>query len=271
MLAGSAREAPGRRASSPCSPTWGWRSEARRELERIRADGIDARQHGLWLGTLTFVADACAALGDTEARGRRLPRARARTRGTNVQIGHLVACHGSADRYLGMLAATLGDWARAEEHFQAALDLNERLGARTWLAHTLLEHARMLLARRAGNDRERAASPARPGGSAGQELGLASVLAKVSALGTAVTTPAVLPDGLTSREVEILRPRGARPVESRDRERALHQRAHRRQPRSQHPPQDGLCQPHRGRGVRAPARARHAVAEGFTIGRCRST
>ena len=29
--------------------------------------------------------------------------------GGNVMIGHLVACYGAADRYLGMLAATLGD------------------------------------------------------------------------------------------------------------------------------------------------------------------
>ena len=65
-------------------------------------------------------------------------------------IGHLVACHGAADRYLGMLAATLGEWERAEEHFERAMELNRRMGAATWLAHTAYEHARMLLARGPG-------------------------------------------------------------------------------------------------------------------------
>ena len=57
-------------------------------------------------------------------------------------IGHLVSCYGAADRYLGMLAATLGEWDRAEEHFERAIELNRRMGAGTWLAHTAYEYAR---------------------------------------------------------------------------------------------------------------------------------
>ena len=34
-------------------------------------------------------------------------------------IGHVVACYGAADRYLGMLAATLGEWDRAERALRA--------------------------------------------------------------------------------------------------------------------------------------------------------
>lgn len=181
----------------------GMEREARRELARVRADGIDARQHGLWLGTLTYLADACCALGDGETAAAVYPGL-APYAGTNVQIGHLVACLGSADRHLGMLATTLGEWTRAEEHFEAALALNERIGARTWVAHTLVEHARMLLARRAGDDRERAAALLGRAAQLGREHGLAAVVAKIAALGAAVTTPAALPDGLTSREVEIL-------------------------------------------------------------------
>ena len=45
-----------------------------------------------------------------------------------------------------MLAATLGEWERAEEHFERALELNRRMGARTWLAHTEYQYARTLLA-----------------------------------------------------------------------------------------------------------------------------
>ena len=68
--------------------------------------------------------------------------------GTVVVVGYGVACYGAADRYLGMLAATLGDWAVAEARFEAALDLNRRMGAPTWLAHTAYEYGRMLHAPR---------------------------------------------------------------------------------------------------------------------------
>ena len=54
----------------------------------------------------------------------------------NVMIGHLVACYGAADRYLGKLAAILGEWERAEEHFEPAIALNRKMEMRTWLAHT---------------------------------------------------------------------------------------------------------------------------------------
>ena len=38
--------------------------------------------------------------------------------GANVMIGHLVGYYGAADRYLGMLAATLGEYATAERAFR---------------------------------------------------------------------------------------------------------------------------------------------------------
>ncbi len=203
VLAGSARGSAWGPGLAALLADLGMESDARRELARLRAEGLDARRHRLWLGTLTYLADAATAVGDAETAAVVYPELAPHT-GTNIQIGHLVACHGSADRHLGMLAAVLGDWPRAEEHFTAAIALNERLAAKTWLAHTLLEHARMLLARSSGNDRAQAAALLGQAVQLAQELGLVSVLAKVSALGTAVDTTAPLPDGLTAREVEIL-------------------------------------------------------------------
>lgn len=181
----------------------GMEDAARRELARIRADGIDPRRQRLWLGTLTLVSDACAALGETgiaaEVYAELEPY-----RGTNVQIGHLVACFGSADRYLGMLATTLGEWDRAEDHFQAAFELNERIGANTWLAHTRLENARMLLARGGAADRRLAAKLLGETVATAEAFGLTNILVKVAALGTAVDSSRALPDGLSARELEIL-------------------------------------------------------------------
>jgi uncharacterized protein HemY len=66
--------------------------------------------------------------------------------GTNVMIGHGVACYGAADRYLGMLTATLGDRDSAARYFESALTLDEKMGAITWLAHTSYQYGRLQLA-----------------------------------------------------------------------------------------------------------------------------
>jgi hypothetical protein len=78
--------------------------------------------------------------------------------GTILVVGYGVACYGAADRYLGMLATTLGDWEVAEARFDAAMDLNRRMGAPTWLAHTAYEYGRMLHTRGREEDAGRAAS-----------------------------------------------------------------------------------------------------------------
>ena len=102
-------------------------AEARRELSRVAADGLDGFRESLWLASLTYLTDACTALGDEATAALVYPELEPLA-GTNVMIGHLVACYGAADRYLGMLAATLGEWERAEEHFERATELNRRDG-----------------------------------------------------------------------------------------------------------------------------------------------
>jgi Flp pilus assembly protein TadD len=62
----------------------------------------------------------------------------------------------STGRTLGILATMLGRFEDAERHFERAAAMNERMGARPWMAHTELEHARMLVRRDAGRDRRRA-------------------------------------------------------------------------------------------------------------------
>ena len=108
----------------------------------------------LWLATLAYLTDACAALGDEAMAAIVYPELEPLA-GTNVMIGHLVACYGAADRYLGMLAATLGEPELAEEHFERAMEQNRRMGASTWVAHTAYEYGRFLLGRGRG-DRDRA-------------------------------------------------------------------------------------------------------------------
>src|SRR5262249_15116154 len=101
--------------------------------------------------------------------------------GTSIIIGNLVAWYGAADRYLGMLAATLGEWERAEVHFERAIALNKQIGAATWLAHTEYEYARLLLARERGDQRRAAALLGEAGDLAGR-IGLTALRARISAL-----------------------------------------------------------------------------------------
>jgi len=183
----------------------GMEAEARRELVQVRAEGLDLLRPSLWQASLTYLADACAALGDRESAeevyAELLPY-----QGHNITIGHLVGCYGAADRYLGMAAGVLGDWSRAETHFESALELNTRLGARTWLAHTYLEYARMLLARRAGRDRSRATALLGEAVSLAKTIGLDPISVQAARLEPAALAPVPsLPDGLSAREITILR------------------------------------------------------------------
>ena len=179
----------------------GMEAEARAELARIASDGLDEFRVSLWLASLTYLTDAAAALGD-EAMAALLYPELLPHEGTNSMIGHMVACYGAADRHLGMLAATLGEWERAETHFERAMELNTRLGARTWMAHTAYEHGRMLV--RQGRDgRDRAGELLGDADRLAEEIGMPALLARIRSLG-APRPVAGPPDGLSFREVQIL-------------------------------------------------------------------
>ena len=178
----------------------GLEAEARRELTQLAADGLDRFRPSLWLAALTYLADACTALGDAQVAAMVYPEL-APLAGANVMIGHLVSCYGAADRYLGMLAAVLGEADLAEEHFERGLELNRRMGAETWLAHTAYEYARFLLAHR--RHRRRAEALAAEAATLAERIGMPALLGRVRGLGT-VTAPLTLPDGLSPREVQIL-------------------------------------------------------------------
>ena len=80
----------------------------RSELECVLAEGLEPLREGLWVASLTYLADAATAIAHEKVAELVYPEL-APLAGKNVMIGHGVACYGAADRYLGMLAATLGD------------------------------------------------------------------------------------------------------------------------------------------------------------------
>jgi DNA-binding CsgD family transcriptional regulator/tetratricopeptide (TPR) repeat protein len=179
----------------------GMEAEARRALARVADEGLDPFRESLWLAALAYLTDACAALGDEATAALVYPELEPLA-GTNVMIGHLVACHGAADRYLGMLAATLGESERAEEHFGRAMELNRQMGAVTWLAHTAYEYGRLLLARGPGES-DRVEALLGEAAALAERIGMPALLGRVRALGSAAPAKRH-PDELSAREVEIL-------------------------------------------------------------------
>jgi DNA-binding CsgD family transcriptional regulator len=172
----------------------GMEAEARRELARVAADGLDPLRPTLWIASLAYLADACSALGDEAIAALVYPELKPLA-GGNVMVGHMVACYGAADRYLGMLAATLGEDDDAVGHFERALELNREMGAVTWYAHTAYEYGRFLRSRR----REGADRLLAEAADLAQRIGLPRLVGRIRELGMSE-----LPDGLSPREAQVL-------------------------------------------------------------------
>lgn len=183
----------------------GMRAEAQAELTAFCEHGLPRlARDALGVAALTYLTDASAALRDGETAARLYPELTPHA-GRPLLVGHLVACFGSSDRFLGKLAATIGDRGLAAEHFEAALDLDGRMGATLWLAHTRCDYAELLLSEPSADARIRAAELLRLVADAAATLRLPALAAKVERLGTPAPGLVHLPDGLSPREVVVLR------------------------------------------------------------------
>ena len=126
-----------------------------------------------WLISVCLLAEtACAVVGDG-APAAYLYDLLLRYGGQNAVAVPELALD-SVSRTLGLLATALGRFEDAERHFERATMMNERMGARPWVAHTQHEHARMLLLRDAEGDRERAAELLARAQATYRELGMRS-------------------------------------------------------------------------------------------------
>jgi tetratricopeptide (TPR) repeat protein len=130
----------------------GRQDQARAEFERFAGgDFTGLPFNDEWLLGMTLLADVCAALGDVPRAGRLyellLPYRELHA------VGQVEISFGAVARALGQLAATAGRFEQATRHVEAAIQLNQRSGARPWTAHTRHDYARTLIAR---GDRQKA-------------------------------------------------------------------------------------------------------------------
>ena len=146
--------------------------EARENFELAAAgDFADIARDTTWLLTLTMLTHAASALGDA-ARAKLLYDLFAPYNSRTIVAGPAIVCLGSAARYLGVLAATAGQRTEAARHFVEAIEMNDRMGARPYLAHSLREYGELLASSDSPADREEAAGLLARASSLYEELGM---------------------------------------------------------------------------------------------------
>jgi DNA-binding SARP family transcriptional activator len=154
--------------------------DARQRLDELAADDFAALNFDLeWLLSIALLTEVAVALGASE-QGATLYRLLSPWAHLNV-VDVPEAARGSASRYLGLLATLLGRHEEAASHFERAVEMNARMGAVSWLAHTLADYARMLQARDGSGAAEKAEQLHEQAVVTYRELGLTGPLARAQA------------------------------------------------------------------------------------------
>ncbi len=183
----------------------GLHGEAAAEVAELTADGLAAvARDALWHASLSYLADACFAVGDRVA-AEAVYDALLPWRGRVVEVGHLLAAHGAVDRYLAKLADLLGHDREAEIHYEAALRIDQAANMPVWLAHTQLDFGLFLAGRAGPEDRARSDALLAAAATAAERHGMAPVAATARAAlqrAPAMASPPVA--GLTDRELAVL-------------------------------------------------------------------
>jgi tetratricopeptide (TPR) repeat protein len=128
--------------------------EARQRLEMVAQDdfGQLSRDED-WLANMSLLADVVESLRD-EARAAVAYELLRPFEGLNA-YAQMEVGRGAVARNLGCLAGLLGRYPEAESHFRTAAEMNERMGARPWLARTREDWGRMLIEHGSRSDGER--------------------------------------------------------------------------------------------------------------------
>jgi DNA-binding SARP family transcriptional activator len=155
----------------------GRESDARTVVEELTADRFAALPlTNEWLFSMGFLSEVVRWLGDA-GRAQTIYELLLPYASRNACTADYIST-GSVSRSLALAAATLRRFSEAARHFEAALELNERMGARPWAAYTRYDYARTLLE---AGEPERAEALLRETLGAAQELGMARLAADVAA------------------------------------------------------------------------------------------
>jgi hypothetical protein len=163
--------------------------EARGVLQDLAADDFAALYpDNEWLLGASLAAEAVARLN--EAEWAQTLYEQLRPLAGRHAIGHAEGSVGAVDRYLGLLAASLDRLDDAARHLEDAVQINERMGARPWTAHSRFDLATVLVRRDAPGDRPRAADLSSLALAAARDLGMPALEARILAAESGASTPA---------------------------------------------------------------------------------
>jgi tetratricopeptide (TPR) repeat protein len=149
-------------------------NDARREFDHLARDGFSVLPFDMeWLYGMSLLAETCTILRDRESAGLlyRMLLPYAAFNAADQPEG----MRGSVSRYLGLLATATERFDDAQRHFEDAIAMNARMGARPWLAHTQHDYARMLFARDAPRDAARGTELLASAKTTCEELGMTSL------------------------------------------------------------------------------------------------
>jgi len=153
--------------------------EARRRYANEVAHGFTYPRTAQWFGAMEGAVDANLVIGDTAGAAilyeELLPYA-------DRAVYQIATPARPVARSLGCLATRLGRYDEAEEHFGAALESMERLGAVYWIARTLLDHCDLCVARGAPGDDVRKRDLATRAIEMAREFGLAGLETRANAM-----------------------------------------------------------------------------------------
>jgi tetratricopeptide (TPR) repeat protein len=177
--------------------------EARAEFEALAAVGFETMpRDSNWFSMMGELAEVAAFLQD-RPRAAELYRLLLPYAEQVVVTGFADLCEGPVTLYLGMLATTLGRWEDGAAHFEHALELCRRLGARPYIARTKYALAWMLLARDAPGDRPRARALLDEAGTLAASVGMAALGRRIAVLGESIVAAPAAPDGLLRLDGQV--------------------------------------------------------------------
>jgi hypothetical protein len=175
----------------------GERDAAARDLAALATERFtELPRDGNWLPAMANLAEVAHGVDDAE-RARDLYELLRPHAGSAVVVAAAV-CMGSVERYLGMLAVTLGRLDAAAVHFEAALAAHVRLDAPVYRAHTAFAYARLLRRRATPGDAERAAALLADAHATAQALGMVALLREMREEDAVPARPAVVPRRATA-------------------------------------------------------------------------
>jgi DNA-binding SARP family transcriptional activator/tetratricopeptide (TPR) repeat protein len=137
-----------------------------------------------WLVNVSLLSEVCVYLDDRPRAHTMHSLLTPFTHLNAVAAGEI--CLGSVARYAGRLATLLDLHEEADAHFDTALEMNSRMGARPWLAATQADYADLLITRAAPGDRQRAQILLNEASGTFEKLGMPRGVARVHELAAEV-------------------------------------------------------------------------------------